>query len=147
MKRIFLLLIITYSLATSAQIPYTLENLKKLNLYYADRSGLFSKKEQEEIKESIKDKLTKNGFVLNAVDPSTLLIKIKTIDIDDTIVANITLLVAEEVTTKREEEIETMALSFHINSFVELDEPTIEIKESINSMLGEFIKLYNEDME
>ena len=147
MKKIFLLLIITYSLALSVQIPYTLENLKKINLYYADRSGLFSKKEQEEIKASIKNKLIKNGFILNATDPSTLLIKIKTIDIDDTIIANITLLVAEEVTSKRYENIETMALTFHINSFVELDEPSQEIKESINSMLGEFIKLYKEDME
>ena len=147
MKKIFLLLIITYSLATSAQIPYTLENLKKLNLFYADRSGLFSKKEQEEIKKSILDKLTKHGFVQNATDPNTLVIKIKTIDIDDTIIANISLLVGEEVITKREANIETLALTFHLNKFVELDEPTKEIKELVDSMLGEFLKLYKEDME
>ena len=147
MKKIFLLSIILFSLASSDQIPYTLENLKKLNLYYADRSGLFSKEEQEEFKTSIKSKLIKNGFVLNAIDPSTLVIKIQAIDIDDTIVANISLLVGEEVITKREKNIETLALTFHINKFIELDEPTKEIKETVYSMLGEFIKLYKEDME
>lgn len=147
MKKIFLLLIVLYSLASSAQIPYTLDNLKKLNLFYADRSGLFSKKEQQEIKASIKNKLIKNGFVQDAVDPNTLVIKIQTIDIDDTIIANITLLVGEEVITKRKENIETLALTFHLNNFIELDEPTKDIKETVNSMLGEFIKLYKEDMQ
>ena len=147
MKNIFLSLIFLSSLASSAQIPYTLDNLKKLNLFYADRSGLFSKKEKEEIKASILDKLANHGFIQNATDPSTLVIKVKTIDIDDTIVANITLLVGEEVITKREANIETLALTFHLNKFVELDEPTKEIKELIDSMLGEFLKLYKEDME
>lgn len=147
MKKIILSLIILFSLASGAQIPYTLENLKKLNLFYADRSGLFTKKEQEEIKKSILDKLTSHGFVQNAIDPSTLVVKIKTIDIDDTIIANITLLVGEEVITKREANIETLALTFHLNNFVELDEPTKDIKELVDSMLGELLKLYKEDME
>lgn len=147
MRKILLVLLTFYTLSSSAQIPYTLENLKKINLYYVDKSGLFSKKEQEEIKTSIKNKLIKNGFDLKANDPSTLVVKINTIEIDDILVANISLLVGEEVITKREKNIETMALTFHINSFIELDEPSQEIKESIDSMLGEFLLLYKEDME
>ncbi len=147
MKKIFLSLVMLYSLVSGALIPYTLENLKKINLYYIDKSGLFSKKDQELIKSEIRNKLIKNGFELHADDPSTLVIIIKTINTDDTLVASISLLVGEEVITKREKNIETMALTFHLNKFIELDEPTIEIKESINSMLGDFIKLYKEDME
>ena len=147
MKIILLSIFLFISLLSSEQLPYTLENLKKLNLYYVDKSGLFDKQEQNKMKTTLKNKLLSHGFNLHATDPSTLVVIIETIDIDDTIIANISLLVGEEVITKREKNIQTMALTYHDNKFIELDEARQEIKEIINSMLGDFLKLYQEDME
>ncbi len=147
MLKLLLSLMFLITLASAKPLPYTLENLKKLNLYYVDRSGLFSKKEQQEIKKHIKSRLQASGFDLHADDPSTLVVKIQTIDIDDSVVAYIALLVGEEVITKRDGNIETMALTYQQSDFLELDDPEIDIKEVVYRLLEEFLQLYSEDME
>ncbi len=147
MSKLLLSLIFLITLASAKPLPYNLENLNKLNLYYVDKSGLFSKKEQQEISQHIKSRLRTSGFNLHADDPSTLVVSIKTIDIEDTVIAYITLLVGEEVITKRDDNIETMALTYHQSDFLELDDPVIDIKEVIYRLLEEFLQLHSEDME
>ena len=147
MKKIILLILTLNALLFAEHLPFTLENLKNLNIYYVDKSGLFTKQEQNSIKKNIENKLIKTGFNTHGSDPSTLVIIVQTIDIDDIYVANISLLVGEEVITKRKDAIATMAFTYHVNDFVELDEPVDDIEESINTLLDEFINLYREDME
>ncbi|MBA3025232.1 MAG: hypothetical protein FP820_02345 [Sulfurimonas sp.] len=142
-----ILFILLLSVSLSAALPFTLENLKNLRIYFINKSDFINKQQEAELKEAIAKKLTAAGIVLNATDSSTFMIKIESVHIDTTYVVNVGIAVGEEIITKRKDAVQTLAFTYHANDFIDTKEPYIETLESVHYLVDDFIDLYNEDKE
>ncbi len=145
MKKTFLIFISFYSLVFGA-LPFTVENVDNLRILIINNSDLVSKEQIKNIKIDIEKKLQQKEINLKRVDPSTLAIKIDTIEINKINIANIQFIISEEVITKRLDDINTFAFTYYSNDFFEIEEE-IDIEESIEMLVDQFLELYEEDME
>jgi len=145
MKKIVLL--ITLCATLFGALPFTLENLKDLRIFFVNKTDYIDKKQKAEIQGMIEEKLKSAGFTMNRVDSSTFMIKIESTKIDKTYIVNVQIGVGEEVITRRKDKVETLAFTYMANDFMESDEPYDETLESINFLMDEFLELYKEDME
>jgi preprotein translocase subunit Sec61beta len=142
-----LLLIFFFSASLFGALPFTLENLTNLRIYMINKSNFIDKQQETQLKEAVAKKLTAAGIVLNATDSSTFMIKIESIQIDETYVVNVGIAVGEEIITKRKDAIQTLAFSYHATDFIKTQEPYAETLESVHYLVDDFIDLYNEDKE
>jgi len=130
-----------------AKSIYTLDNLHKLGIYMDTHADFIGKAEKAELKEFLKSKLIKAGFVFGEVDSAYIIVKIDAKEIDDTYIVNILFGVAEDVATFRKDNIETFAYTYLTSKMIEADEPMEETKEYIAFLLYEFIAAHKEDNE
>lgn len=126
---------------------YTLDNVKSLNIYLANKASFLGKEEKKKIEQIVKAKLLQNGFVFEEADPITLMIKISSKEIKDTYVVNIELRLAEEVTTHRKDNIKTYANTYFKSELIETSIPYEDTLETIEDMLEKFIKAHKDDNE
>ncbi len=145
MKKLLLILVVCGSLF-SASI-FTLENINNLKVYFANKSDFITPKQISDIKKATEDKLKKAGVELNKVDASTLMIKVESLEVDESYAILITLALGEEIMTKRKDSIETFAWTYYKTDLIDSDEPYADTLESINYLVDEFIKSYLDDME
>jgi hypothetical protein len=112
-----------------------------------NKAGYMSKEEKDKLKNSVIDKLKKAGFVFGKTDATTIMIKIESINVEDTQVIYIQLAIAEEVLTSRPGNIYSFALTYLANDFMESDEPLQDTIESVDALLSEFLEAYKDDNE
>jgi len=143
MKKILFTLLFCTSLF--AQAPFTTDNLKNLRLHIINKTKFIDKKQELEIKALAMKKLKAVGIVFDKVDSSTFMIKIESLKVDKSYAVNVQVAVAEEVTSKREEKIETLDFTYFSNDLIDTQEPLVETLESINFLIDGFIELYLED--
>jgi len=145
MKKI-LLLLLTYGTLFSASF-YTLDNINSLSLYMANQVGYMDKKQKESLKKSVIQKLKKAGFAFEKADAVTFMVKIESINVNDTEVIYVQIGLGEEVVTSRKNNIETFAFTYLASDFIESDEPYTDTIESVNFLLSAFIEAYKDDNE
>lgn len=145
MKKIILILFSFFSFTFGA-LPFTVENVHNLRIMLINHSDIVSQKQIKNIKINIEKKLKKHKINFKGVDPSTLAIVIETTKVNKTNIANIQLIISEEVITRRKNNINTFAFTYYTNDFFEIEEET-GIEESIDALLEQFLELYEEDME
>lgn len=145
MKKL-LLIFLTCSSLFSASI-YTLDNVKKLSIYFSNKSGYIDKQQKNDIKKSIREKLEKAGFIFTKPDSVTLIVKVQAKEIDETYVINVQLGTAEYVITKREGDVETFAYTYLRSELIESDEPYEDTVDMINFLLDQYIVAYKDDNE
>lgn len=145
MKKLLFLLIFSSSLFASQ--PFTLENLNNLRIYFVNKAPFLDKELEERIKEKLTSKLQAQGIRMNSVDASTLMLKVEAIKLHTNYVVNTQIAIAEEVITKRKEDVQTFAYTYHLNDFFDTKEPRIDTMESFEFLLEEFLDLYKEDNE
>lgn len=145
MKKIILFLLVCSSLFS--QSFYTLDNVKSLSLYMPNKAGYMDKEQKNNLKESVIEKLKKAGFVFGKTDATNFMIRIESINVNDTEVIHIRLAIGEEVLTKRPGNIHTFALTYLGTDFMESDEPIQDTIESVNFLVSEFLEAYKDDNE
>ena len=145
MKKILLIIAFCSSLF-SASI-FTLENVNNLKLYFANNSDFITPKQTVFIKKSTEEKLKVAGIELNKVDASTFMIKVESIEVDESYAVVISIALGEEVITNRKERIESFAWSYYKTDIIDTDEPYTDTLESINYLVDEFVESYLDDME
>lgn len=126
---------------------YTLDNVKSLNIYLANKTSFLGKEEKKKVEAIVKAKLLQNGFVFDEADPITLMIKISSKEIKDSYVVNVELRLAEEVTTHRKGDIKTYANTYFKSELLETSTPYEDTLEIIEDMLEKFIKAHKDDNE
>lgn len=126
---------------------YTLDNVKSLNIYLANKTSFLGKEDKKRVEAIVKTKLLQNGFVFDEADPITLMIKISSKEIKDSYVVNIELRLAEEVTTHRKGNIKTYANTYFKSELIETSTPYEDTIEIIEDMLEKFIKAHKDDNE
>jgi len=145
MKKLLFLLIFSISLFASQ--PFTLENLNNLRIYFVNKAPFLDKELEQRIKDKVTSKLQAQGIRMNRVDASTLMLKIEAIKLQTNYVINTQIAIAEEVITKRKEDVGTFAYTYHLNDLFDTKEPRIDTMESFEFLLEEFLDLYKEDNE
>lgn len=145
MKSIILVLLIYTSLFSKS--IFTLDYVKDIGIFFSNKSGFIDKKQKQNINKLIKKELEKSGFVFGKPDSSTLVVKVKAKELDETYFISIQLGLAEDVITKRKENIETFAYTYLRSELIESDEPYEDTVEMIEFLLSEFILAHKDDNE
>ena len=131
-----------------AGTPFNLENLKDVNILIMIEKKLMSAKEKAKLKKELVAKLHDIGIKSVSQRTSTLAIKVQSQKKDKTYFISIDLIVGEVVKVKRSSDIETFAMTYSKNDFIESEEPSSDIYESvIEFLLVEFIEQYKEENE
>jgi hypothetical protein len=145
MKKLLFLLALSSFLFASQ--PFTLENLDNLRIYFVNKAPFLDKELEQRIKDKVTSKLQAQAIHMNSIDASTLILKVEAIKLETNYVINTQLAIAEEVITKRKEDVQTFAFTYHLNDFFDTKEPRIDTLESFEFLLEEFLDLYKEDNE
>ena len=145
MKKIILFLLICSSLFSKSF--YTLDNVNSLSLYMPIKTGYMDKEQKKNLKDSVIQKLKKAGFVFGKTDATTFMVKIQSINVNDTEIIHIQIGLGEEVLTKRPGNIHSYAFTYLANDFIESDEPILDTIESVDFLLSEFLESHKEDNE
>lgn len=140
MKKLLLTLLFSTQLF-SASI-YTLDNIHDLNLYIDNQTDFMDKKE---IKDSLTKKLEKAGFVFGETDALILVIKIRSLEIEESMAIIVSIGLGEEVITKRKDKIETFSYTYIESKFIEGYDPKEDTQEALNTLIDDFIDAYKDD--
>jgi len=142
MKKLALLLLLTAQLFCSS--IYTLDNIRDLNLYIDNQTDFMNK---DEIKKSLTHKLEKAGFVFGKTDALVLVIKIKSLEVEESMAIYVSVGLGEEVVTRRKDKIETFAYTYIESKMFEGYEPKEDTREVLNTLIDDFIAAYKDDNE
>lgn len=147
MKR-FLTIFLAFCVSLFADSMYTLDNIKSLDIYIANKTSFIGSEEKEQLNKMLKTTLSENGFVFGSSDPVDLVLVIGSKEIDDEFVINIDFILAEEVTANRGgKNIKTFANTYQASELIQSDSPLEDTKQTIEMMLLQFIKSYKADNE
>lgn len=145
MKKIILFLLVCSSLFS--QSFYTLDNVKSLSLYMPNKATYMDKEQKQNLKDSVIKRLKDAGFVFGKTDATTFVLKIESINVEDTEVIYIQLGLAEEVLTQRPGKVYSFAFTYLENDFMESDEPIQDTIESVDFLISQFLEAYKDDNE
>jgi len=140
MKKLLLTLLLVTQ-AFSASI-YTLDNIKDLNLYIDNQTDFMDKKE---IKQNLTKKLEKAGFVFGETDALILVIKIQSLETEDSVAIAVSIGLGEEVVTRRKDKIETFSYTYMESKFIEGYDPKEDTNEALDSLINDFIEAHKDD--
>lgn len=143
----WLALILTGQLLSGAALPFTLENLGPLRLYFINHSDFITPGQETALKTQIKARLTAEGFALDQRDPSTFFVKIESLHGAKIAYVMVQIGIGEEIITRRRDAVESFAFTYHAGDFIETETPLADTNESINFLMDEFFELYHEDNE
>ena len=112
-----------------------------------NKVGYMTKEQKKNLKESVIQKLKKAGFVFEETDAITFMVKIESININDSEVIYVQIGLGEEVLTSRPGKIHSFAFTYLANDFIESDEPIQDTIESVDFLISEFLESYRDDNE
>ena len=141
MKRLVLAIFIL-STQLFALTPFSLENLKALNVSVLHKGTLVNETKQATIKHDIEQRLHTLGIQTQTQTFANLLIKIQTVSVGKETVAHISFLIAEEAILSRSIPTEGMAIGFQIDDLVHIQDPLIDLEDTINYLFDEFLEQY-----
>jgi len=146
-KIIFVLLIGFNSLFAFSM--FTLDKVQNFKIHFINSADFLSKDEKKELIKFTKNKLQKReGFIFGDIDPIVLFIKVKSIEIDDELYAiTVEFYLAEDVVTKRVEEVKTFAYTYFKSILIESQDPYDDTLEAIDYLTCQFLTSYKDDNE
>jgi hypothetical protein len=144
-KKTILLLLISSSLFAGSF--FTLDNVKSLRIYMSAKTDIINPEQKDALKDKVMKKLQSAGFTFGKVDATTFMIKIETLEVDDSNAIYVQIALGEEVTTSRLGNIKSFAFTYMANDFIESEEPYQDITESLEFLISEFLESYKDDNE
>ena len=118
-KILFLILLTSHIFAIS---PYNLEGIKEVTLKISDKSKIISPKLKEKIIRDLQKELKNNTINVKNGNPTSLIIKIESVQIEKRLVLNISLFVNETVSPKRDKTLQGIGLTYFQNDMFEVEE-------------------------
>lgn len=144
MIRFVFIFFITFTSLFSASF-FTLDNVGPLNLYTTIKVNYLSKAQKDEIENIVSSELKKAGFTFEGADPTTFMLNIEAVEVNDTQVIYVQIALGEETKTLRKGNINSYAFTYVANDFIDSDEPYVDTLESVRFLLSEFIEAYKDD--
>lgn len=143
-KQLFLLIFL--SLYSYAITPYSLENLKEVNIKILNKKNTISKQLEKEIKNKIEEEFKNIEIKTESNKYSNFLIKIKIDKFEKTTFVRTSIMIMEEINPLRDKSLETVAITYKKDDEFESDNLEIDIYESIiDYLLVDFIEQYKEE--
>ena len=144
MKKLFLLvLMFSYSFSIS---PYSLENLKEVNIEVLNKKEIIPKELEKKIVDKIKIEFEKLGIKTKSKKFSNFKIKIKIDKIKNIDFVRTSIMVSEDVIPLRDKDAEILAITYQKEDYFEAEELEADIYESIvDYLLVDFIDQYKEE--
>ena len=141
MKKLILLFLLTvYSYALT---PYSLENIKEVNLKFLNKKETISKELEEKITKKVKEKLETLGIKTTSNNYSNFLIKVKIDKFGKIDFVRTSIMIVEDVNPLRDNSIETIAITYKKDDDFEAEKLDADIYESIvDYLLVDFIEQY-----
>ncbi len=146
MFRFIFIFFISFTSLFSASF-FTLDNVGPLNIYTSLKVNYLNKAQKDEIEKIVSSELKKAGFTFGGDDPTTFMIKIEAIEVNDTQIIYTQIALGEETKTLRKGNISSYAFTYVANDFIDSDEPYVDTLESVRFLLSEFIEAYKDDNE
>lgn len=141
----FVLIIFT-AIYAFAITPYSLENIKELNIKVLNKKETVSKELEEKIENKIKEEFKKLGIKTQSKSFSNFKVRIKIDKIKDVDFVRTSIIVSEDVIPLRDTSLETIAITYKKDDSFESEDLEIDIYESIiEYLLEEFIEQYKEE--
>jgi hypothetical protein len=137
-------LLVTAQLLLAA-MPFNLEGLDNLRLYFINLTEFIDESKEKALKQHITKRLKDAGFTMDARDPRTFFTKIEAFDEKKPAVIYLQIGIGEEIQTYREGEIRSFAFTYHLSDFIESDAPYDDTVESLNYLIDQFIEQYRDD--
>ena len=144
-KILFILLISTQIFAASSF--FTLDKVENLSLYISSKNSFISKAQKNEIKEKVKTKLQKAGFVFGETDAIIFVIKIRAIEVEKMTVVDVEISLDEDVITHRKEGVEAFALTYVDQKMIKSTQPYEDTMKTLDVLIDKFILLHQDDNE
>ena len=144
MKKLLLLIFVfTYSFSIS---PYSLENLKEINIKVLNKKKTISKELEKKIEDKIKEEFTKLGIKTKSKKFTNFKIKINIDKIKDVDFVRTSIIVSEDVIPLRDKDLVIIAITYQKNDYFEAEKIEDDIYESIiDYLLVDFIEQYKEE--
>lgn len=142
-KIIFLFLTTIYSYAIT---PFSLENLKELNVKFLNKSEKISQALEEKITNKVREKLQSVGIKTNTDTYAHLKISVKIDQFGKTQFVRTSIIIQEDVKLLRNPSFESMAITYQKSDDFEAEDLEKDIYESIvDYLLVDFIDQYKEE--
>ncbi|XOB63220.1 hypothetical protein ACMC56_05275 [Campylobacterota bacterium DY0563] len=138
-----LILFFIFTVYSFAITPYSLENLKELNIKILNKKENISKKLEEKLENNIKAKLENLGIKTNTDKYINFLVKIKIDKIKDINFVQTSIMISEDVLSLRDKSLEILAITYKKDDSFEAEDFENDIYESIvDYLLEDFIDQY-----
>ncbi len=145
-RKIALVLFLSTLLFASSK--FTLDGVKNIKFTLINRTTFLSSENKKELENFILNKLKKEKFTLGEIDPINFVVEIRAIEMGETHALNISVTLAEDVTTNdRIGNPKTFALTYMESIFIESEFPLEESRNAIDFLMCQFLKAYREDNE
>jgi len=139
-KLILLFFTFVYSFALT---PYSLENVKEVNLKFLNKKENISKKLEEKITKKVKEELEKLGIQTKTEKYSNFIIKAKVLKIANKQLVQTSIMIVEDIKPIRDESLLTIAITYKKDDNFIAENLELDIYESIvDYLLEDFIEQY-----
>jgi hypothetical protein len=139
MKRILVVVVVLIG-NLYALSPFSLENIKEVNLKVIDKSQLTTKENLEKIKYDLKYNLEKLGIKTKSDNFSNFLVKIEGIKIKENYVMHISMFIVEDSIPLRNQDSVNMSITYYKDDLFDSNPKDIQIdiyESIINYLLSE----------
>lgn len=143
-------LITTFILSTLlyAVTPFSLQNLKSVNIVIADKGKVLQKQTVPKIKKSVEKKLQELGIKTKTDNFINFIIKIDAKKIDKKFAVYVSLFMVESVNPLRDKKLQNVAITYKQDDFFIADELDEEVYESaVEFLLYSFEEQFLEENE
>lgn len=146
MKKLFFISI-SFILTTGlfAISPFSLENIKSVNVKILDKQKILDEKTYETLTNNVEKKLQEIGMRTQSKNFANLLIKIRSLESDTTTFLHVSLFLVEDVSIYREKETKAIATTYSKDDLFSSTSPKEDVIESIEFLLDEFLSQYIEE--
>jgi len=139
-KLILLFFTFVYSFALT---PYSLENVKEVNLKFLNKKENISKKLEEKITKKVKEELEKLGIQTKTEKYSNFIIKAKVLKIANKQLVQTSIMIVEDIKPVRDEALLTIGITYKKDDSFIAEDLELDIYESIvDYLLEDFIEQY-----
>lgn len=126
MRRILFATILIFASNVFALTPFSLEGVKELNVKVLDKSKLTSEQTLDKIKTSVQTGLENLNIKTKSDQFSNFIVKIQGEKFDDRYALHISMFIVEESYPIRNEDQETMSITYYKEDFFETNHKTLQ---------------------
>ena len=143
MKSLLILLFVISNVF--ALTPFSLEGLKEVNVKVVEKNNLLTNDFKTKLKEKIKIQLKQVGLKTSTKKYSNFIVKIESINIEESYAVLIKLFIVEDVVLVDDKSNIKMGITFSKSDFIDTSDVLVDVEESVDYLVDEFLEQYKDE--